>query len=109
MVSFLGVKSGCILAFERGRGGFREGTADIIRLLWSDDLLIIRMRSLLERCIIPVVPFSPTQECINPGERIKKSNANLRFAENECTGNGEKSKSLFSRLSLTPRTLDHMQ
>src|SRR5260221_13067513 len=69
----------------------------------------IHAPSLLERCIFPVVLFSPTQECINPGERIKKMDADLGFAGNDCTGYGEKSKSLFSPLNLTPQTLDQMQ
>ena len=34
MVSFLDVKSGCMLAFERRGACFRGGTADIIRLIW---------------------------------------------------------------------------
>ena len=47
-------------------------TADRIRLIGPNDVLQIRMRSLLERHIVPVVSFSPTHECVNPGERIKK-------------------------------------
>src|SRR5437762_4774968 len=85
----------------------RESLGQIIRKtigLWSGSKGSISHRKLvLVRCLVPVVPFSPTQNCINPGERIKKSNADLRFAGNERTGYGEKSKSLFSRFNLTPR------
>ena len=39
MVSFLVVKNGCILAFERKERGLGEETPDIIRLIGAQDVL----------------------------------------------------------------------
>jgi hypothetical protein len=83
MASFLAVKNGFILAFERKGGGFRMVTAVIIRLIEPEDVLQIRVRSLLYRRIIPIVSFSLTQELFYPGKCIKKRNANLGFEGND--------------------------
>src|SRR5258708_37751099 len=59
--------------------------------------------------IYSVISFLSTQEIIDPGESTKESCANIRCVGNDCNSYGEKCESLFSRLSLTPRTLDQMQ
>ncbi len=83
---FFGVRRRVLSAFEH-KGKCRiVPTAVIIRLIEPEAVLQIRVRSLLERRLAPVVSFSSTQECINPGEHIKKGNADLGFARNDCTG-----------------------
>ena len=108
MGSFLALKRGRLLVFERRKGELRGGTAVIIRLIGPQDVLQNWMRSLLFRRIFHAVSISPAQEFIDPGERFKKKNANFGFAGNDCTNYGEKSESLLSRLNLTPRTLNQI-
>ena len=47
MVSFFAIKRNYFLKFERRADGLREGTAVIIRLIESEDVLYIRVRSVL--------------------------------------------------------------
>jgi hypothetical protein len=47
VMSFFAVKNGCTLTLERKEDGLREGTADIIRLIEPEDVLQIRVHSLL--------------------------------------------------------------
>jgi hypothetical protein len=51
VVCFLAVKYSYILAYERRGDEHGEGTADIIRLIEPEDVLQIRVRSLLLRRI----------------------------------------------------------
>jgi hypothetical protein len=60
VISFLAVKRGCLLTFERREDGFSEGNAVIIRLIGPQDVLQIWMCSLLMRRIFSVVSFFPT-------------------------------------------------
>jgi hypothetical protein len=109
LVRFLDVSMLVLREHEREGKENKGETAVIIRLIGPQDALQNWMRSLLMRHIFSVVSFLPTQEIIDPGESTKKGRANIRCIGNDCSSSREKCESLFSRLSLTPRTLDQMQ
>ena len=55
--SFLVVKSGRLLVFERRKGELRMETAVIIRLLWSVCILLVAVVSFMGSLLTPVKSF----------------------------------------------------
>ena len=97
---FLFVKNIYFLEFEHRADGFREGTADIIRLI-EPDALQNRIRSWsFSRNIFCHINL-PHPRMYHPSEYNNKGMPILDgFAWNDWTNCGEKSKSVFCRLSL---------